>query len=267
MITVSDDASRDDRPRLAWALAASAVLNLLLWTISTWFFGARVDMVRPNEREKLLVSSTSVRIEHRIVPQPHNEPTRSLPQPAHPHVAQRATKQPPAQREEIARINPKAPPEQRAARKPATLAKTLAAQEQEFARESEAIHANNNPLSIATMAPEPPASYQRSYMDLSGRDQQEHVSAVLRVLSKFSTGTMHCYYVHYDAEFSSGGTDDGNIPWPVCYPKDNDAMLPLDRVHSLPIPAPQPGYVLPPGVELSPLLRDIYTGKIHPEGH
>ncbi|MDP9025799.1 MAG: hypothetical protein M3N13_10550 [Candidatus Eremiobacteraeota bacterium] len=160
-------------------------------------------------------------------------------------------------------MRPNATPAPRVSNAPASLAQTLAAQEQEFAREARAMHGNNNPLSIATIAPAPPSTFQRSYMDLSGRDSQERVSAVLRVLSKFATETMHCYYVHYDAQFSGGGTDDGNIPWPICYPKDRDAMLPLDRVHSLPIPAPQPGYVLPPGIELSPLLRDIYTGKIH----
>ncbi|MEO9170135.1 MAG: hypothetical protein ABI282_07330 [Candidatus Baltobacteraceae bacterium] len=263
MITVRDDESREERARLAWALFASFILNIAIWTVSAWLFGAHVDMSRPNQREQYLVASTSVRIEHRTVPQPQRAPSRSVAVPSHPRATHVTMRQPPAHREEISRTNPNATPVPRAAQKPATLAQTLAAQEQEFARESQSIHANNNPLSIATIAPQPPATYRRSYMDLSGEDQQEHVSAVLRVLSKFVTATMHCYYVHYDAQFSGGGTDDGNIPWPVCYPKDNDAMLPLDRVHVLPIPKPQADYVLPPGVVLSPLLRDIYTGKIH----
>ncbi|MDQ2865318.1 MAG: hypothetical protein M3R51_03765 [Candidatus Eremiobacteraeota bacterium] len=263
MITESGETSRGERVRLLWALAASAILNLFLWIAATDFAGAPVHLVQPNEREKLLVASTSVRIEHRTIPQPQREPARSAPAPSSAQVREAAKRRPPAHRREIAREEENAEPQPPVAPKPATLAQTLAAQEREFARESRALHASNNPLSIATIAPRPPASYQRSYMDLSGRDRENRIAAVLRVLSKFATNTMHCYYVHYDAQFSSGGTDAGNIPWPICYPKDRDAMLPLDRVHVLPIPVPPPGYVLPAGVELSPLLHDIYTGKIH----
>ncbi len=261
MITERDGTSRNERARLAWALLASAVLNLLLWPFFLWLFGARVEMVRPADRE-ILEASTSVRIERRTIPQPRQAPSRSKPATAPPRSSS-VTKQPPAHRRELARISPQGTPEPRPAKHEATLAQTLAAQEREFARESQAIHAANNPLSIATIAPQAPSTYQRSYMDLSGRDPQERVSAVLTVLRTFATTTMHCYYVHYDAQFSEGGTDDGNIPWPVCYPKDHDAMLPLDRVHTLPIPAPQPDYRLPEGTILSPLLDDIYTGKIH----
>lgn len=263
MITELDDAPNNERSRLAWALAASAVLNIFLWTISVWLFATRTELVHQNEAAKFIVASTSIRIEHRTIPQPQHEPTRTIPAPAQPQVTHRVQRQPPTQREEISRYTPDAPPAPRVARKTVTFAQTLALQEQEFARESKAMHENNNPLSIATIAPQPPAAFRRSFIDISGNDQQERVSAVLRVLSKFTTDTLHCYYVHYDAQFSGGGTDDGNIPWPVCYPKDHDAMLPLDRVHSLPIPAPQPGYVLPPGDALTPLLQNIYTGKIH----
>ena len=263
MITVSGDTTRGERKRLAWALAASSVFNLGMWALSAWIAGLRLDLPRMNEREKLLVSSTSVRIEHRTIPQPRSVPARTLPVRSTSQAEKMPARRPPARRAEIVRTNPNATPEPRPAQREASLAQTLAAQERRFARESQAISADNHALSIATIAPQAPAAYERSYMDLSGRDREEHVSAVLRVLSKFETASLHCYYVHYDAEFSGGGTDDGNIPWPICYPKDHDAMLPLDQVHTLPVPAPQPGYVLPPGVVLSPLLRDIYTGKIH----
>lgn len=73
---------------------------------------------------------------------------------------------------------------------------------------------------------------------------------------------MSCYYVHYYAQYSGGGSEEGNIPWPLCYPVDHDAMLPLDRSHRLPIPSPPVGYVLPAGTTLAPLLHAIYTGEL-----
>ncbi len=263
MITVRDDASRNEHTRLAWALFASAAVNLLLWPLLIWLFGMRLALVPQNPaREQFIVASSSVRIEHRVVPQPKQAPHRSVPTAKAQVIPHVVAHQPPAQHHEIARETQNAPPQPPPAKREATLAQTLAKQEQDFARETQEMHANNNPLSIATIAPQLPSSYQRSYMDLSGRDQQEHVFAVLTVREKFQTASLHCYYVRYDAQFSGGGTDDGTIPWPVCFPKDRDAMLPLDRPHLLPVPAPQPGYVLPPGTALSPLLREIYEHQI-----
>lgn len=262
MITVRDEVSQNERARLSWALLASALFNLLFWPLLVWLFGTKLVFVPPNpQREQFIVSSSAIRIDRKTVPQPKSAPQRAVPVPQHVQVPKVTVPRPPAEHHEIAREEPHAPP-QPPAKTQSTLAEKLAKDEQRFAQETHTMHASNNPMSIATIAPQPPSTYQRSYMDLSGKDQQEHVFAVLTVREKFQTPSLHCYYVSYAAQFSGGGTDDGTIPWPVCYPKDHDAMLPLDRPHMLPVPAPQPGYVLPPGTVLSPLLREIYDHQI-----
>ncbi len=261
MITISDELSRSRRTREAWALLASALLNFLLLPLLVWLFGSKMVFVPNQQREQFVVSSSAVHIEHRTVPQPASAPHRALPLPQHAQVPKTTVHHPPSQHHELAREEPQAAP-QPPARTQATLAQTLAKDEQAFSQETKTLHAENNPMSVATIAPQPPSTYQRSYVDINGKDKQENVFAVLTVREKFQTAALHCYYVRYDAQFSGGGTDDGTIPWPVCYPKDHDAMLPLDRPHMLPVPAPQPGYVLPPGTVLSPLLQEIYDRKI-----
>jgi hypothetical protein len=72
---------------------------------------------------------------------------------------------------------------------------------------------------------------------------------------------MSCYYVRYIAQFTSGGSEDGVIPWPVCYPLNDDVMINPPYPHDLPIPVPQRDYVLPPGTYLTPLLRSIYDRR------
>lgn len=263
MITVPDEVSRVERRRLAWAIFASVLFNLLFWPLCLWLFGTKLVFIPPNQqRELFVVSSSALRIERKAVPQPQSVPQHAVahPQPQRP-VTPHVVHEPPKEHHELAREIPNAPP-QPPRKTQTTLAQQIARDERQFAKEAQKLNASNSPLSVATPEAQPPAAWHRSYMDLNGKEQQEHVFAVLTVRQKFQTPTMHCYYVRYDAQFSGGGTDDGNIPWPVCYPRDHDAMLPLDHPHALPVPAPQPGYVLPTGTVLSPLLQQIYDRQI-----
>ena len=119
------------------------------------------------------------------------------------------------------------------------------------------------PLSIATIEPHAPSTFRRTYLDSEGRPQRTAQAVLIPLPGKhWIASGMSCYYVHYYASYSTGGSEEGNIPWPVCYPEAHDAMQPLDRPHSLPIPIPPPGYVLPPGTELQPLLSEIYNHQL-----
>jgi hypothetical protein len=274
MITVSDEYRRDDRERLLWSLLASAVLNLFTWASVIWATHLSfLQNMRPQDlhEETLMVSSSSIEISRKVIPQPQRVPNiERVAQPQPRHVAHatrpqpRPVPKPQARPTEIARIEPHSTPVPRPdhKRQQSTLARQLAQQEQMFSQEVAQINAEHAPISIATIPPERPSTYQRSYMDLSGNNTHERVEALLLPKQHWFTTSMSCYYVHYYAQWSGGGTEDGNIPWPVCYPRDHDAMLPLNRPHMLPVPAPPEGYVLPPGTPLSPLLRQIYTGEI-----
>ncbi len=276
MITVRDDVQQDERPALVLSLVASIAINLLAWLLVIWGWTIQLQLRPTLEKPELIVSSSSIRLERRTVPQPQSAQRQQQSQPQHaatpktqqmPRQQHVAKTQPHERPTEIAREVPQAPPqppERRAKHEPASLQSQLAQQEQMFAREAQQLNASHS-LSIATMAPQPPSSFRRTYFDSNGRpDQNEDVTAVLEPLPgrHWVANGMSCYYVHYAAQYSGGGSEEGNIPWPLCYPAAHDAMLPLDRTHRLPIPAPPPGWVLPTNVTLAPLLRAIYTGEI-----
>lgn len=274
MITVRDDFKQDERPALVLSVVASIVINLCIWMLFVW--GAAFEMkLRPvMEKPELVVSSSSIRIEQRTVPQPRSEQEQQQSHPQHaatpkqqqaPKQERIAPPQPEARPTELARLTPTGtpvPPSQRTKHEPASLAEQLAQQEQMFTRETQQLNASHT-LSIASSAPLPPSAYHEQPIDVSGRqDQHESVEALLEPREHWVSRGMSCYYVHYYAQYSGGGTEDGNIPWPICYPVDHDAMLPLNKTHKLPIPSPPSGYTLPPDVTLQPLLREIYTGQI-----
>ncbi len=271
MITERDDNPRNDRAPLAWSLLVSVLLNLLIWSLVTGRFGIFLRNLRRDEQPKeFVISSSALQIEPKTVPQPRAQPARpqAVQPPAQPAQTRHAIPQPQAQPTELAHIVPKAPPQPRTARtvqRPATLAEQLAQQQVQFTREAQRMDQRNSPISIATPRHFKPSTFQRTYMDMYGKKSQENVMALLTPLpgEHWYANGMSCYYVHYDAQFSGGGTEDGDIPWPVCYPAAHDAMLPLDRPHALPVPAPPIGFRLPPNATLGPLMRDIYTGKIH----
>ncbi len=274
MITVRDDLKQDERPALVLSLVASIAINLLVWMLVIWGSAVQLHLRPVIEKPELVVSSSSIRLERRTVPQPHNAQQQQLTHPARAATPKRqqvprqervAPPQPQARPTELARLTPTGtpvPPSQRAQHQPASLQAQLAQQEQMFAREAQQLNSSHT-LSIATNPPLPPSAYHEAPIDVSGRNEEhESVEALLEPRQHWISNGMSCYYVHYYAEYSGGGSEDGNIPWPVCYPADHDAMLPLNRTHRLPIPSPPSGYQLPPNVTLQPLLRAIYTGEI-----
>ena len=274
MITVRDDFQQDERPALVLSLVASIVVNLLLWMLVIWGSAIQLHLRPAIEKPELIVSSSSITIEKRTVPKPPSPQQQQHTRPEHaattktqqvPHQQRVAKPEPQARPTEIAREVPHAtpePPTHKARHEPASLAAQLAQQEQMFAREAQQLNASHT-LSIATSPPEPPSTFRQTYMDVNGRQEQnEGVEALLEPRQHWVRNGMSCYYVHYYAQYSGGGTEEGNIPWPLCYPADHDAMLPLDKTHRLPIPKPPIGYTLPPGTPLQPLLQAIYSGEI-----
>jgi hypothetical protein len=262
MITESDARTYKNRTTIVWSLCASLLVNLVAWMLALWIAGLNINLVAPkHEPPELIVSSSSVTISHRMQPQPQRRSLRPVPQqqPQPKQPKQPQPKQPQPKQAVLA--------QRPVAQEPAkTLAQQLAEQEQAFTRTAQELKSENQNLSDATPAPIAPSTYHRTYMDLNGRDPRERIEALLEPLgpdSHWIANGQSCYYVHYYAQYSGGGNEQGNIPWPVCYPANHDAMLPLNRVHDLPIPSPPLGYVLPPGTTLGPLLMRIYSGTIH----
>ncbi|HEU5478776.1 MAG TPA: hypothetical protein VFU90_03040, partial [Candidatus Tumulicola sp.] len=203
------------------------------------------------------------------VPQPRSRVApQNPPRPVEPPQAARrpqpaARAAPPATRpHELARTAPTAEPqpspEKIERNRPSTLEQQIAAQEQTFQQELARLRAANNPLSIAPKARETPSTLHRTYFDVAGKRDLDAVQVQLIPIQRWTSGTMVCYYARYVAQYTHGGNEEGTVPWPVCYPAGDDKIAYPPYVHDIPIPIPQPDYVLPPGTYLTPLLARIY---------
>ena len=262
---ISEERDESANPRLLlWAFAASILIHALILPAAFWRWSLSLISAQPPQRE-WVASSTAVRIEHREVPQPRSQPHRQ-PQPLTPRpqsAAAPAAVAPQAARPEIARSAPTAPPQpQRSPDQPAqtSLAQQLEQQQSTFSQEVARLHSENAPLSIASK-PEKPSAYRRTYFDVPGHAFRNEVQAILIPVRHWRAGSLSCYYARYVAQFTTGASEEGVIPWPVCYPANDDVMVNPPYPHDLPIPLPQRDYVLPPGTYLTPLLKTIYDRR------
>ncbi len=153
------------------------------------------------------------------------------------------------------------PTRQELKRNPPSLAQQIAQQERAFSQEIAQLRARDNPLSLATKAPAPPAAYHRTYFDLPGHREVDAVEVQLIPLRRWYTAGAVCYDARYVAQYMHGGNEEGVIPWPVCYPIDDDKIAHPPFVHNVPMPIPPRDYVLPPGTYLTPLLARIYANR------
>ena len=260
---------RAERQSFRIALVASALLHLLFLPPALWFFASHLAQP-PSVRtpRDVLALSTSIQIEPRVVPnaptQPHRQ-TQATQRPAQPLQPQRASapaprpEPRPVPRHEIARVVPSAAPQapgtpQRGGQ-PTTLSQRLAAEQAAFAREVARLHEQSKPLAMTTAAPSPAAP--RHYaMDLNGSQRTEDGNGVVTPIREWEVNGLHCYYGHLAYQVADGGREDEDIPWPFCYPANNDQMA--MSPHLIPVPTPVPGYVLPPSSAIGPVLKRVY---------
>lgn len=271
MISEEGDEKRGVR-LLLWAFVASILIHALILPAAFWSWTRSVLFSQQPPKREWVVSSTAVRIERRTVPQRRSVPRRAQPPPMPPQPRpappqpqrQPQPVRPAAPRQEIARAAPTAPPQpqkQPEHRTTPSLESQLERQQQTFSQEVARLRDQNNPLSIAAPHEPPAAAYHRTYFDVPGHTHRQAVEALLLPMRHWRANEMSCYYVRYIAQFTSGGSEDGVIPWPVCYPVSDDEMINPPYPHDLPIPVPQRDYVLPPGTYLTPLLRSIYDRR------
>jgi hypothetical protein len=269
---------RDDRERgpLLWAFVASILLHALLAPFYGWTWIVRLAPSKPAQKE-MVVASTAVRIERQTIPLPRGVTAYRAATAARAVQPQRAVQperpepQPATPRHELARQLPEAtpqaqpttdhPPGRPAQAEQATLQQQLATQEQRFAREAEQFRSQNNPLSLAPTKHQISEAFHRSYFDAPGHVQDQAVQIQLIPLRHWYAGTTICYYARYVAQFATGAGEDGTIPWPVCYPVNDDRIANPPYVHDVPLPLPPAGFALPAGTYLTPLLAHIYASR------
>ncbi len=251
------------RRRAALAIAGAIAVHLLALLLVLHVVVALLREQRAREQTQVVALATVRHIAPKIVPRPaapQEHPRRQSAQPARqaqqsePAAAPQSLRQPqPIPRPSLhGRTPPKFAPE--------SARQFVERQQEQLAREAARINANRAPLSLATSAPDP-STFHRSIVDSGGVSRIDYAEAYLLPLEHWFSGALSCYYVRYAASFSQGGNEKGEIPWPVCYPRDHDELAHGPYPHRLSVPYPQPGYRLPRGTYLTPFMQRIYNDR------
>lgn len=247
------------------------VLSILIhFVIGPLFSRHGLSVLSQNVPPDMVVMSSAIRIERRPVPKPQPRVLKVV-QP-HPRPQPRPEKrvvekpQPPRTKHEqiqtphlesrIAQTQASPVPE----RQPQKSA--FEKQEQQFAKTIAQAQAQQNPLNVPSSAPAAPKRYT---LQFEGKDAQlNRGEGILTPIKSWSEGGYNYYYVDYQVVFANGTRDQGRVPWPIRYRPNVDPFA-LNERGPFPLPAPLPGYVLPQGLPLGPVLRP-YFPQIYPNG-
>ena len=259
--TTPEDLPAARRRRATLAIAGAIALHLLALLLVARLVIVHLQQQRERARTQIIALATVRHLAPKTVPVPAaprhaSEPPRA-PRPtqqAQPVAMPREPRQP-LRNPRIPLHGPRAP------RSTTETARQFVEQQQaQLAREAARINASRAPLSLATSAPDP-STFRRSIVDSGGVSRVDYAEAYLLPLEHWFSGDLSCYYVRYAASFSQGGNEKGEIPWPVCYPRDHDELAHGPYPHRLPVPYPQPSYRLPRGTYLTPFMQHIYDDR------
>jgi hypothetical protein len=266
---ISEEQEERRARRWVWAIPISMLLHVVLVPLALVVFAEKLLLKTSSQQEpERVVATTAIRLDRRPMPrraaapskaataaQPQRQALQSRPQPPAPLAATPTPRPTPT-----AAPSPQPRPVPKKQQQSTPLQQQIASQEQAFQKTATELHSRNQTLSIATIPPAQPSSYHRSAFDTSGEHVRDVTQMVVFPGQHWSENGMHCYYVQYAAQFANGSNEEGALPWPVCYPADDDRFIkyPFPGVR-VPIPYPQPGYVLPAGTYLTPFLKSIYS--------
>lgn len=249
-IEINVHKTRRVRP-LFWYALLSAILHFFaMWLLGLLLFRALIP-VQPKQQPMMVSISSAARVQPRPRPVPAQQP---VPQPHAVAPQQHTAPQPPAPQPQQRDLSKHAriAPRQTQTLTHSQIASQMHAFEQTIAQAKLA----NDPVAGAatdTVVPQAPKRYALNVRSDFGRPQPE---GILYPVKRWIDGPWVYYYVRYSAQYADGTTETGVVPWPIRFPKDADPFA--HNIHRMPLPGPLPGYVLPAGTLLKPLVKNCY---------
>ena len=244
-----------------WAFLFSIAFHLIAGPLLAWLlraqFIAGAQHLQPVETISM---SSAIRLEQR--PQPHSPSLIRPPsqQPAPRTIARPQIDQAPHR--ELARITPRAVislPRVSAHHGPQTqsFSDQLALQQQQFTKTIAKLREENNPVVSAAQPVTAPATVKRYTYNFSGSIGSPNIGqGILYPFQSWQRGTWDYYYVRYWVQYPDGTSETGTVPWPVRFPQSLDPIKLGWR--SMPLPGPEPGYVMPSDANPHPLVAYCY---------
>jgi hypothetical protein len=236
---------------LIFGLLASLLIHgATAWLLPAFFEQNAHDFAQP-ERVSI---STAARIDkltrpqramHRLIPQP--------PQVARVTRHQAAPVVPPHLRPRISKSPRPIPPQS-----PQLTQAQLDAQMRSFERTIAQAKAAANPLAGAVRASVTPEAPKRYAFNVAGSVGSPLPEGTLTPIRRWKQGDYVYYYVHYDVEYVDGGTESGDVPWPIRFPANAD---PFRAGNRFPLPGPPANYIAPDDAQLNPLIKNCYDHR------
>ncbi len=242
---------RGRRKTLAWSALISAVLHVVVLSLLFYAF-ARIVITPEGSRERIS-DTTAIAIEH-PAPVVRKRPVQH-------HAMRKPTSLPPPApaRHELARENLDAPPQPPPERPHKAGVSSIERDRTAFAQEVAQLNQRNDPHAIPTIDPASAESGSKSYSFDAARynNGESHGNGLIFPVRGWHERGLDCYYARYEYTYPSGASEEGSIPWPVCYEPATDPFH--EPPHPMPFPLPEAGYTLPPGTIMPPLEREAYN--------
>jgi hypothetical protein len=247
---------------LFWAFVLSIGFHLVAGPLLAWLLRARfisgAQQLQPVET--ISITSSALRFERRPQPQRPSPIHPPAPQPKPRAVTKSAPEQAPHR--ELARITPRAAisvPRETTHHGPQTqsFSQQLAQQQQQFTKTIARLREENNPVVGAAQPVSAPATTKRYTFNFSGSIGSPNIGqGILYPTQAWQRGPWDYYYVRYWVLYPDGTSETGSVPWPVRFPQSQDPIKLGWR--TMPLPGPEPGYVMPPDVNPHPLVAFCY---------
>jgi len=238
------------------------MLHFILLPLLIAAFGFRA--LQPAQQlDTYKVTSSAVRLEHRIRPMPRSVP-REVPQPRivakppnpvqQPQPRRSRSIPPPVRVAYIPRLHSIAVPVMKSGQ---TEAKALAVQEKMYAATIAAARAANNPLSLSKAEQSPVTITHNNYNFVGSQAQTRHGDGILYPVKRWIEGNFVYYYLRYTVRYPSGDLEAGEVPWPIRYLTDQDPFA-RGEGERMPLPGPMGTFTAAPGTAMEPLVAHCY---------
>lgn len=241
---------------MVWSAIASTTLHVVVLSLLFYAF-ARI-VLSPKGSGEHVSEHTSISIEAPVKPKPVRKR----------HVSHRPAVAPPPPApsyHELAKESLSGTPQP-----PQTPHKVAVSSIQRdriaFANEVAQLNQRNDPHAIPTIDPASAESASKSYsFDMGNSDGGgSHGNGLIIPTRSWHERGLDCYYTRYEYTYPTGASEEGSIPWPVCYDPGSDPFH--EPPHPMPFPLPETGYTLPAGTYMPPLEKQAYENWLAGRG-
>ncbi|HLI96348.1 MAG TPA: hypothetical protein VKT72_09710 [Candidatus Baltobacteraceae bacterium] len=233
-----------------WFMLLSGVLHFFAVALLALFvFRHFVPLAQPKQQPVMVSISSATRIQHRSHPIPAQKPLIRPVYPRRELIARRETARPSQEPKRVV-VRPHA-------QQPATLTTAqIQAQTLAYERTIAQAKAADDPVAGAASSKITPTASRPTKLNIDGSFGRPQPEGVLYPEKRWVDGPYAYYYVRYTAEYADGTIESGDVPWPIRFPLSDDPFA--RHIHRIPLPGPQPNFVLPAGVALQPLVKNCY---------